>query len=80
MIHRQCDDETAERLFDELAERMDGPELTPELDGLAVDELVRRICRDLGLAATALADLDAGEQPGHPSRHDPRADTGDPPL
>ena len=80
VIHRQCDDEAAERLFDELAERMDGPELTPELDGVAVDELVRRICRDLGLVATALTDSDSGEHPRHPSRRDPPADTGDPPL
>ena len=53
-IRRGSDDETAERLFDDLAERLEDPAVDAELAAMPVEEVVRRICRDLGLAATAL--------------------------
>ena len=49
-IRHAADGEAAERLFDELAERLQEPELDDEIGALPVDEIVRRICRDLGLA------------------------------
>ncbi len=48
-IRRDTDDETAERLFDDLAERLDDPALADDIQTLPVEEIVRRICRDLGL-------------------------------
>jgi hypothetical protein len=51
MIRRQTDGEAAERLFDELAERLDDPALEQDILALPVDEIVRRIGRDLNLAA-----------------------------
>ena len=55
LIRRDNDGEAAERLFDELAERMDDPGLDQDFLALPVEEIVRRIGRDLGLAADALA-------------------------
>jgi hypothetical protein len=53
MIRREADGEAAERLFDELAERLDDCELERHILDRPVDEIVRRIGRDLGLAAGA---------------------------
>ena len=39
----------AERLHGELLERLDGPELDEEILSRPVDEVIRDICRDLGL-------------------------------
>ena len=55
LIRRDTDGEAAERLFDELAERMDDPGLDQDFLALPVEEIVRRISRDLGLATDALA-------------------------
>ncbi len=52
----EAGDEAAERLFDDLAERLEDPALDAELRLLPVEEAVRRICRDLGLAAGAVRD------------------------
>ena len=49
-IRRGAEGEAAERLFDELAERLDDPGLDEETLVLPVAEVVRRICRDLGLS------------------------------
>ncbi len=49
VIRRDTDGEAAERLFDDLAERLDDPVLETEIGALPVEEVVRRICRDLGL-------------------------------
>ena len=51
VIRRVSDsDEAAERLFDDLYERLQGPGVEQEMLDLPVAEIVRRICRDLGLA------------------------------
>ena len=55
-IARQADGELAERLFDDLHERLDGMELDGELDG-PVEAVVAAICRDLGLAEGVMAGL-----------------------
>ncbi len=47
-IRTRADGEAAERLFDELAERLDDPGLEEALRVLPPEEVVRRICRDLG--------------------------------
>ena len=66
-IRGRADGEAAERLFDDLAERMDDPTLQDEILSLPVDQIVRRICRDLGLAAEVLA---------VPNPEPPHRDTG----
>ncbi len=58
-IARGADGEAAERLFDELAERLADPALEDELDTLPVEEVVRRVCVDLGLAMGAVAGMAA---------------------
>ena len=65
--------EAAERLFDDLYERLEDPALADDLLTLPVEEIVRRICRDLGLVATALPPLVAqppyaAPTPAHPAR------------
>jgi hypothetical protein len=55
LIRREAEGEAAERLFDELAERLDDPALEPDILALPVEEIVRRIGCDLGLAAGGLA-------------------------
>ena len=50
VIRQTADGEAAERLFDDLAERLDDPAIEAEIGVLPVEEIVRRICRDLGLA------------------------------
>ena len=67
VIRRESDGEAAERLFDELAERLDDPELQDAILALPVDQVVRRICRDLGLTAAALVPL---AEPPPPPYHD----------
>ncbi len=49
--------EAAERLSDELAERLDDPVLAEDIQTLPVEEVVRRMCRGLGLVAAALPPL-----------------------
>ena len=53
-ITRECDGDTAERLFDDLAERLAEPGFDEEIGALPVEVAVRRICQDLGLAGAAL--------------------------
>jgi hypothetical protein len=68
-IRHAADGEAAERLFDELAERLQDPELDIEIGALPVDEIVRRICRDLGLMDWDL--VTGAPEPGpplHPER------------
>ncbi len=59
-IAREADGEAAERLFDELAERLEEPGLEAELLALPVEAVVRRVCLDLGLAMEAVRGLAAG--------------------
>ena len=54
VIRRESDGEAAERLFDDLAERLDDPAVVAEIGVLPEQEVVRRICRDLGLAVDAV--------------------------
>ena len=54
MIRRESDGEAAERLFDDLAERLEDPEVAAEIGVLPEQDVVRRICRDLGLAVGAI--------------------------
>ena len=56
-IRRAAEGDAAERLFDDLADRLDDPALAHDLDTLPVDVIVGRICRELGLAAGAVRDL-----------------------
>ena len=67
MIRREADGEAAERLLDELAERLDDPALEQDILALPVDEIVRRIGRDLNLAAEYHA--------GEPNTPPPRSGT-----
>ena len=57
MIRQATEGEQAERLFDRLDELLDDPALTEDLLSLPVEQIVRRICRDLGLVAGALRPL-----------------------
>ena len=50
-IQRCTEDEKAEALHEELAERLDTPELEEDLDNIPVAELIEQIVRDLGLAS-----------------------------
>ena len=54
-IAREAEGDAAERLFDELAERLEEPGRDAELLALPVEEVVRRVCRDLGLAVGSVA-------------------------
>ncbi len=54
VISRESDGATAERLFDDLAERLDDPGLEAEIASLPVEVVVRRVCRDLGLVVDEL--------------------------
>jgi hypothetical protein len=65
-IRREADGEAAERLFDELAERLEDPVLEAETRAMPVEEVVRRLCRDLGLVAGL---------PVHPRSEPPDANT-----
>jgi hypothetical protein len=66
-IRRETDGEAAERLFDELAERLDEPGFAEVALALPVAEIVRRICRDLGLADGAARDLGGAPPPADES-------------
>ena len=63
-IRRATDGEAAERLFDDLAERLEDPSLDIELAAMPVEEVVRRICRDLGLTAGAIETAPGARPPG----------------
>jgi hypothetical protein len=52
VIQRTAHGPRAERLYAELAERLDAPDLEEELDTRQVAEIVTDLCRDLGLAHT----------------------------
>ena len=65
MIRRESDGEAAERLFDDLAERLDDPGVAAEIGVLPEAEVVRRICRDLGLAMSRVRDI-GGTPPPDP--------------
>ena len=56
-IRQECDGEAAERLFDELNEQLHDPGLDEEILAHPVEQVVQRICRDLGLATAALSPL-----------------------
>ena len=49
-IRHSATGEAAERLFDDLAERLEDPALEAEIATLPVDTIVARVRRDLGLA------------------------------
>ena len=57
VIRRESDGEAAERLFDDLAERLDDPDVAAEIGVLPEQEVVRRICRGLGLAMGAIREM-----------------------
>ncbi len=69
-IRHGTEGEAAERLFDELAVRLEEPAFEEHMLGLPVDEVVRLICRDLGVAFAAAA----GGEPGAVAAG--QADTG----
>ena len=63
VIRRVSDsDEAAERLFDDLYVRLDRPEMEQEMLDVPVAEIVRRVCRDLGLVAGDLRAVTPGVQ------------------
>ena len=68
--------EAAERLFSELYARLDDPALADDLLTLPVEEVVRRICRDLGLVATALPPLVAQPPYASPPPARPARESG----
>ncbi len=74
--HTAADDEAAERLFDDLYERLDDPAWADDLRSLPVEEVVRRICRDLGLVAAALPPLAAQLPYAAPAPHRPARESG----
>jgi hypothetical protein len=70
-IRRQADGEAAERLFDELTERLDQLD-QDEIGTIPVAEVIARICRELGLVTQT---LEAG-LPGGTGAPWPGIDTG----
>lgn len=62
VIRRESRGVAAERLFDDLAVRLEDPDWDADLGSLPVEEAVRRICRDLGLAADALRGVAPGRE------------------
>ena len=70
-IRHQADGETAERLFDELAERLDELDVA-ETGAMPVAEVIAKICRELGLVTQT---LEAG-LPGGSGAPWPSIDTG----
>ncbi len=70
-IRHQADGEAAERLFDELAERLDELDLA-ETGAMPVAEVIAKICRELGLVTQT---LEAG-LPGGTGAPWPGIDTG----
>ena len=73
-------DDTAERLFDDLYERLDRPDFEQALLDHPVQEIVRRICRDLGLAADDVRVVRGRAADGLDPASPPRAMHGPPPL
>ena len=49
VIAREAEGERAERLTESLTERLDTPDWEDEFEDLPVEEVIARICRDLGL-------------------------------
>ncbi len=49
-IQRTTKDAEAERLHAEFLDRLDGPDLDDDIDHLPIDEIIKDICRDLGIA------------------------------
>ena len=81
VIRRVSDsDETAERLFDDLYERLDDPAFEQALLDWPVQEIVRQICRDLGLAVEQRAAGVEAAANGLTPATPPRAMHGPPPL
>ena len=63
VIRRVSDsDEAAERLFDDLYVRLERPEMEQEMLDVPVAEIVRRVCRDLGLVVGDLRAVTPGVQ------------------
>ncbi len=60
-IARHHDGEAAERLFDDLTERLDALELDGELDGPA-EMVIAQLCRELGLAGLGPVQLTGAAQ------------------
>ncbi len=73
VIRREAEGDSAERLFDELAERLHDPAFVDEVLALPPEEVVRRVCRDLGLATASPQTICPEPQP--PDERWP-ADTG----
>ncbi len=76
MIRHAADGDAAERLFDDLYERLDDPAWADDLQSLPVEEVVRRICRDLGLVTAALPRLAAQPPYAAPAPAPHRRDSG----
>jgi hypothetical protein len=66
-IARHAYGEAAERLFDDLHEKLDGLEADGGLDGPAGD-VIAAICRDLGLTAQAATDIAGDPSPAAAER------------
>ena len=49
VIAREAEGERAERLTESLTERLESPDWEDEFEDLPVEEVITRICRDLGL-------------------------------
>ena len=81
VIRRVSDsDDTAERLFDDLYERLDDPAFEQALLDWPVADIVRQVCRDLGLAVNEpRAARGVAAADGLHSASPPRAMHGPPP-
>ena len=62
-IARHADGEAAERLFDDLHERLDAMEFAGDLDR-PVDEVIAAVCRVLGLPTPEQCAAEARRGPG----------------
>ena len=66
-IRSEADGEAAERLFDELVERLEEPGFEAEMLSLPVAEIVRRVCLELGLVVQGVAAIAEGRGSGSAS-------------